>query len=326
MEKIRIAILGASEIAFRRFLPALLKDSRFEYVGVAFYRKEDQEKVKLFQKTYGGKIFDSFEKVYESNQIDAVYVPQPPALHYEFGMKVLQSGKHLLMEKPFTTSLRDTSKIVEYAKNNDLAVTENYMFQFHKQIELFKKISYSGKIGEIVGFSVRFCFPLRSTNDFRYSKQLGGGALLDCGGYTIMLSDILTNREGILHANKPVYESQFEVDMHGSGFFDTGSLKCDYYFGMNDEYDCSATAIGTKGKIVANRILTAPPDFDVVFKVYDINGNITEEIEIGKDDSFLKSIDNFYNCIINKGCRKKNLSNILRQAKLINDTIIQGGY
>jgi len=34
--------------------------------------------------------------------IDAVYVPLPPALHFEWGKKVLESGKHLLLEKPFT--------------------------------------------------------------------------------------------------------------------------------------------------------------------------------------------------------------------------------
>ncbi len=325
MNKINIAILGASEIAYRRFLPALVKDNRFKYVGVGYYRVEDSEKVKLFKEKYGGEIFDSFEEVLNNPNIDAVYVPQPPALHYKYGMMVLNSNKHLFMEKPFTISFDDTKKLIDYANARNLAVCENYMFRFHKQITEFIELVNQGKVGKLIKYEVKFCFPIRQVNDFRYMKSLGGGALLDCGGYTIMLSDILTNYKGKIYPNKPIYDYGYEVDMHGSGIIVSENIRCDFYFGMNDEYCCSLKAYGDKGTLYANRILTAPNDFDVNFEYVNLN-NEKEIINIGKDDSFLKSIDNFYNSIVNNDVRKDNIQKIIRQASLIDEMIKNGGY
>ena len=77
---IRIGIICPSEIAYRRFLPALKENTEFSYAGVAVATKEEwfqeevaeekatavlakeQEKAEEFQKNYGGEIFDGYEE------------------------------------------------------------------------------------------------------------------------------------------------------------------------------------------------------------------------------------------------------------------------
>lgn len=317
MKKIGIVILGASEIAFRRFLPALKKDGRFEYVGVAYYRDQDADFAKQFKDAYGGEIFHSFDDAINDPRVDAVYVPQPPALHFQYGKKVLEAHKHLFMEKPFTTSLKDSEELVELAKKNNLAAIENYMFRFHKQIDEFIKIVKSGRLGEIGHYEVRFSFPLRQKNDFRYVKALGGGALLDCGGYPIYLGNILTEGRGRLINPKLIYEDGYEVDMHGSCRLEVeDGPSCDVSFGMNDEYCCYAKAFGEKGTLIAPRVITAPVDFDVKFTIEWKDGS-NEEIEVGSDDAFLKSINFFYDCIEDDKIREDSFERILRQAAFI---------
>lgn len=318
MEKIRIAIFGASEIAYRRFLPALSQDKRFEYVGVAYEREQDAQKALDFKTNFGGKIFTSFSEVLNDSSIDAVYVPQPPALHFGFGKRVLESGKHLFMEKPFTIDLADSQTLLNIAQDKKLAVIENYMFRFHNQIRSFKELSQNEDlIGKLDKYEVRFSFPRRATTDFRYNKKIGGGALFDCGGYTIMLSDILLDKQGQLTQFHPIYSNEFEVDIGGEGRFERNKLICDFSFGMDNPYYCYAKAFGDKAVLVANRVLTAPFGFDVNFDVLDLSGNITKQINVGTDDSFLKSIDNFYNSISNNVIRMENYEIILRQAKMI---------
>jgi NDP-hexose-3-ketoreductase len=328
MKKIRIAILGASEIAFRRFLPAIKKDNRFEYVGVAYYRDQDIEKAKSFQNLYGGEVFVGFDKVINNSGIDAIYVPQPPALHYQYGKNVLDSGKCLFMEKPFTNSLSKTRELIKEAKEKNVASIENYMFRFHKQIPAFIRIANSGRIGTIDHYEVRFAFPLRQQNDFRYIKVLGGGALLDCGGYTIMLSNILVGGDGLLVPDKAIFKKGYEVDMGGSGSIISLSsgLRCLFSFGMDDEYACYAKAFGSKGVLVAPRVLTAPCDFDVKFQLFDQNElALQEEMEIGSDDSFLKSINNFYEAFTLDDKRDENYCKILKQAEFIEQMQVFGG-
>ena len=75
---IRIGILGCSEIAFRRFMPALQEVSGIQAVAVA----EEYAPAKLddFCKTYLLEGTTSFEQLLNRNDIDAIYVPQPPLL------------------------------------------------------------------------------------------------------------------------------------------------------------------------------------------------------------------------------------------------------
>ena len=137
----RIGILGTADIAFRRFLPALQKCPEFTYAGVA---SRAPEKTARFVETYGGQAYSSYDALLADKSVDAVYVPLPPALHYEWGKKALESGKHLLMEKPFTTGLPETEALLALAEEKGLAVHENYMFLYHSQLAKVKELIAEG--------------------------------------------------------------------------------------------------------------------------------------------------------------------------------------
>ena len=85
----RLGILGTADIAFRRFLPALRKCPEIEYAGVA---SRTPEKGKPFADSFGGIVYPSYDALLADESIDAVYVPLPPALHFEWGKKALEAG------------------------------------------------------------------------------------------------------------------------------------------------------------------------------------------------------------------------------------------
>ena len=95
------------------------------------------------------------------------------------------NDKHVFVEKPSTTNYQDSLNLVKLAEERKLVLHENYMFQYHSQISEIKKEVENGKIGKVHSYHARFGFPRRDKNDFRYNKELGGGALLDAGGYVI---------------------------------------------------------------------------------------------------------------------------------------------
>ena len=164
---IRIGIICPSEIAYRRFLPALKENGEFSYAGVAVATKEEwfqeevaeekatavlakeQEKAEEFQKNYGGEIFDGYEAMLSSDKIDAVYLPLPPALHYQWAKKALSYGKHVFLEKPFAACKKEAMDLIAEAKEKKLALHENYMFVFHEQISAIKKEIEGGIIGDV---------------------------------------------------------------------------------------------------------------------------------------------------------------------------------
>lgn len=312
----RLGILGCSEIAFRRFMPAVMEIDGIEVVAVA--EEYDQSKLDPFCKEYNLEGMDSFEKLIQREDIDSVYVPQPPALHYQWANLALLEGKHVLIEKPSTIQYADSQKLVQLAEEKKLALHENYMFQYHSQIRQIKNIVSQGTIGEIRNIRCDFGFPMRMKNDFRYNRQLGGGALLDAGGYTAKLATLFLGKTIRVDAAMLNILPDFEVDMYGSvQFSNDKGMVCQSSFGMDNGYRCSLEIWGSKGRIYTNRIFTAPENYQPVIFVETAEKN--EEIVLDKDMHFKKSIEEFVGEIKDAKKRKKMYDEIVLQAKLVND-------
>lgn len=324
----KIGIICPSEIAFRRFLPALKEAGCFEYAGVAIASKEEfvgatdeilakeRAKAQTFVDSYGGKIFEGYSTLIHSVEVDAIYLPLPPGLHYKWAKEALAAGKHILVEKPCTTALANTEDLLKDADEKDLAAHENYMFAFHDQLKAVNDIVRSGEIGDVRLYRISFGFPMRAQSDFRYNKALGGGALLDCGGYTMKYASILLGPTAQLKYAQSNNIEGFSVDMYGSAaLVNDEGVTAQIAFGMDHNYKCELEVWCSKGTLYTNRILTAPAGMapEVVIR----KGNEEEKRNLPDDDAFKKSILHFCKCIEDTNTRMENYNNLLRQAKLV---------
>ena len=338
MNKIKIGVLCPSEIAFRRFLPALKKSELFEYVGIAFASNKEwsessrlideidheivlqKEKANRFLLNYGGIVYDSYISLLTDNKIDSVYIPLPPSLHYKWAKIALENNKHVLLEKPFTTKLMDTRELIEFATLKRLALHENYMFVFHKQLSTIINMVEEGKIGDLRFIRIAFGFPFRGNNDFRYNREMGGGALFDVGGYTVKLASIFLGDTIDINTVNLNYSNELSVDLYGScSFSNQEGVVAQLAFGMDNAYKCEIELLGSKGIISTPRIFTAPPDFNpIICLEFDNKKNY---FTINSDDQFLHSIEMFGLCINDYNSRIKNYSNIQLQAQLIDSVL-----
>lgn len=329
MEKIRIGIMSPSNIAFNRFLPSLQKADGFRYMGVAAAKPEEwfgkpvpeqlaaeKGKAENFQKKYGGQVFDGYRSLLENPKIDAVYLPLPPALHYEWAIRALQNGKHVLVEKPSTTRLTDTSALINEASRHNLALHENYMFQYHSQIKTIREMIASGELGDIRTYKLSFGFPHRAANDFRYNKAMGGGALLDCGGYPIKLASLLLGDSAKLVQSRLNYVPGCEVDLFGTAVMENENGICaQISFGMDNAYQCQLEVWGSKITLIAPRVFTAGSD--VAPQLILRSSRDEKTITLEKDDQFLHSIEQFEACVKDPNLRKMNMEGMQRQAGYI---------
>ena len=337
---IKIGIICPSEIAFRRFLPAIRKASdRIQFAGIAYanpeewfgdlsivsqaaiseQQKRERSKAQSFIDVSGGKVYKGYQSLIESNDVDAVYLPLPPSLHYKWARLALEKGKHIFLEKPSTCFLSDTQDLVDIAIPKGLAIHENYMFVYHNQISELQEIISSGeKLGKPRLIRISFGFPRRAANDFRYNKSLGGGALLDAGGYTLRLASLLLGNTAQLSTAQVSYDSDFEVDISGTAtMVNENGLVAQLAFGMDNDYHCDIEVWGSKGTLTSGRILTAPvgcvPNYTLKQNQEYTQHNFSE------DDAFLKSIMRFADCCSSRRLREENYSIIIRQAKYVND-------
>lgn len=336
MANIRFGIICPSEIAFRRFLPSLQKVEGIEFAGVAIasptewfgdvskisdaditiQQERELAKAKTFVDAFGGKIFNSYTEICTAEDVDAIYLPLPPALHYHWAKLVLESKKHALVEKPFTTKFSETNDLLALAKANNLAVHEDYMFVYHNQIQAINDIISSGEIGKVRHYRIQFGFPRRAVNDFRYNKALGGGALLDAGGYTIKYASILLGDSAKLSTASAKFEDEWEVDIFGSAtMVNDEGVVAQLSFGMDNNYKCMVEAWGSEGTLTTGRVLTAPDGFEP--EVIIRKGNDYEVRKLPSDEAFVKSIQRFVDCINCEEGRNKNYQLIERQARFV---------
>lgn len=330
---IRVGIISPSEIAFRRFLPALSKVEGFKFAGIAISSEKEwtgkdynysreQEKAIPFIEGYGGKIFNGYGNMIASDEVDAIYLPLPPALHYRWAKQSLMEHKHVMIEKPATTSLSEFEELITLAKQNELAIHENYMFVYHSQIQQINEIIANREIGEVRLYRISFGYPHRPKNDFRYNKELGGGAIMDCGGYTLKYASLLLGDTAKVVYAQSNNVSGFDVDIYGSAaLINDAGVTAQVAFGMDNNYKCELEVWGSKGTLFTNRVLTAPVGYEpelLITKGIDKN-----TLKLGQDDAFLKSIQKFQKCIENKSVRNNNIKEMLLQAKIVDDFIVK---
>lgn len=328
----KIGILGVADIAQRRFLPAITTIKGVVCGGVAVatfgergaggnendyleHRLRRIEEATELTHKYGGTVYTSYEDLLDDPDIDMVYIPLPPSLHYQWIKKAFYHGKHVLSEKPCTISYRQTKELVSLAREKSLLLLENYAFCYHRQFKMIKDIINSGKLGDIRLVRAAFGFPLRKADDFRYSKKLGGGALLDCGGYTIKLAqEILGKDINIVTANLN-YIDDFEVDMFGSVVIrGAQGIEAQLAFGMDNSYKCEMEIWGSKGRIRTDRIFTPPVDYSATIYVQT---DQVYSISVDPDDSFRNLIVRAQKCLDNKEIQKSELDALLLQAWLV---------
>lgn len=335
---IRIGIICPSEIAFRRFMPALQTASdKIQFAGIAYSNpeewfgdiskvsleaiKEQQErennKAQTFIDAFGGKIYKGYQTLIESKDIDAIYLPLPPALHFKWAKMALENGKHVFVEKPSTTCLEDTDELIKIASEKGLALHENYMFIFHDQLKALDDVVESGEIGDVRLYRISFGFPRRAQNDFRYNKALGGGALLDAGGYTIKYASYLLGDTAKVVTAQVNYLPEFEVDMFGSAtMVNDKGITAQLAFGMDNDYRCDIEIWGSQGTITSNRILTAPAGYVPSYTIKKNQDIETRELPV--DDAFKKSIERFAKCVTENKARKNNYDLVHKQESLVN--------
>ena len=133
-KKINIGVLGCANIAKTHLIPNLLNlNSHYNLVGIA---SRTEKKAKNFAKMFDTKCFFEYDDLLDIKHLDAVYIPLPNSLHYEWIKKSLNKGIHVLVEKSLSCSYKEVLELNNIAKEKKLVLIENFQFRFHKQLSI----------------------------------------------------------------------------------------------------------------------------------------------------------------------------------------------
>ncbi len=101
-------------------------------------------------------VADNYRRLLDpNNNIDAVVIATPPASQFEIALEVINAGKDIFIEKPFTTRFEDAKILVEIAERQNLVVFIDYTYLYSQYINEIKHLIKSGIIGNVVTLEFR---------------------------------------------------------------------------------------------------------------------------------------------------------------------------
>lgn len=286
-DRIRIGLLGCSTIAKRSVLPAITSNEQFKLIAVG---ARSREKADQFAHSFSCQA-GSYDDILADPSIDAVYVSLPVGLHYEWGERVLSSGKHLLLEKTFTHSVSTARRLIDLAQKRQLVAMEALPYVFHPLFQRVRKIAESGQLGELRHIEAVFGFPNLPEGDNRYRPDLGGGAILDALIYPLSFSLHIGGRDYLKYSHNAVRDCQTNIDLRGSLQIDWKNWSAQIAYGFGFSYRNTYTVWGETACLNAERVFSRPPDLAAEIRI--MRQGATEVISIEPADHFCLMLDAF---------------------------------
>jgi predicted dehydrogenase len=179
---VRWGLLSTASIN-RRVIPAIRTSKRGRLVAVA---SRNQEKANDYASNWNIPYpFSSYEAMLDSDLVDAVYISLPNHLHAEWSIRAMNSGKHVLCEKPIALTVADVDNMIETSKATGRVLAEALMYRHHPQTKLVGEMVKNGRLGDIVLIRGAFNFIIHEQQNIRLNPEYGGGSLWDVGIYPI---------------------------------------------------------------------------------------------------------------------------------------------
>ena len=241
-------IISTGTIA-RRFAEVLNKmDGEVQLGAVA---SRDIDKAKAFAEEFNApKHYGSYEELAAAPDIDAIYIATPNNLHYENVCLCLDSGKHVLCEKPFTINAEEARKLYAKAREKKLFLMDGLWIVHTPLLKKLRQLLDEGIIGDVQHVRADYGFSASGgRKDRKFDSGLGGGALLDVGVYNAGFAHF------IMGAMPTAVKAHLRINEYGTDDFGTAILE---YPGRRTAVLTSSIGVvmptegliyGTKGRI-----------------------------------------------------------------------------
>ncbi|WP_019639112.1 Gfo/Idh/MocA family protein [Paenibacillus fonticola] len=233
---LKVAIVGCGGIANGKHLPSLAQQLEVQLVAFCDIIEERAQKAAAEYGVEGAKVFTDYRELLKED-IDVVHVCTPNDSHAEITVSSLESGKHVMCEKPMAKTTEQARQMLDAAKRTGKKLSIAYQNRFRSDSLYLKQLCENGELGDIyLGKALairRRAVPTWGV--FLDEEKQGGGPLIDIGTHaldlTLWLMDNyepksvtgsvfhkLGSRENAANAFGPWNPEEFKVEDSAFGF------------------------------------------------------------------------------------------------------------
>lgn len=182
----KVGTVGTGFIVDRMI--SAMKDSGIEVI--ACYSRSLEKAKEFCEKHQMKRYYSNLEELLKDEEVDTIYVASPNSLHYSQSKMALQAKKHVINEKPFCPSLKESEDLFKTAKENSVYIFEAITNQFLPNYQILKENLY--RVGDIKlvqcnysQYSSRYDKYKNHEQTNAFDPHFNGGALMDIGVYCL---------------------------------------------------------------------------------------------------------------------------------------------
>jgi predicted dehydrogenase len=257
-EKLRWGALSTAAIGVKKVLPAM---QRGEYSSVVAIASRDLPKARQAAAALGiPTAYGSYEELLADPNIDAVYNPLPNHLHVPWTIKAAEAGKHVLCEKPISTTVAEAATLLEVRRRTGVKIGEAFMVLCTPQWLRLRELLDQGRIGELRSVLGFFGYFNADPANIRNQVECGGGALLDIGCYLALASRFAFAAEPTRVIACIDRDPLLRTDRLTSAILDFPAGHSVFTCGTQLVYSQRLHFLGTRGRIEMEIPVSAPFD------------------------------------------------------------------
>lgn len=190
MEEIRLGTIGSGVIV-HTILNNVLNTEGIHLEAV--YSRSREKGSALAEKFGAAKVYTDMDMFLADEEVNVVYIATPNLLHYPQAKKALLAGKHVILEKPFTTKLEHARELVQLAKERKLILVDAVPTACLPNLRIIQKhLPKIGKLKLVMGnysqYSSRYDLVLAGEKPNIFNPEYAGGCLMDINFYNVYLN------------------------------------------------------------------------------------------------------------------------------------------
>jgi predicted dehydrogenase len=233
-----------------------------------------------FAREFGiARAHGSYEELVADPEVDAIYVATPHPFHAENAIMVLDAGKHVLVEKPFTLTEPEAARVRDRAAERGLVAMEAMWTRYLPHMRRIHQIIDAGTLGEIRVVTADHTQLISDDPAHRLNAlELGGGALLDLGIYPVSFAWDILGAPHDVTARARLAETGADAEVaviltHAGGAVSTSVS------GSRSRGPNVASIIGTEARIDIDGVWYTPTSFRVVSPDGEVVEAYASEVE-----------------------------------------------
>lgn len=302
---LRWGVIGCGQIAYDKAMPGIDKADNARLVAASDVRPE---RLEMVQDRWGQdvSVYTDYSQLLQSDQVDAVYLGLPNAVHHPVCLAAAAAGKHVLCEKPLSIDAQEARDMIAACERHGVRLMCAYMSRFGDSFRETKRLIRQGVLGQIAMVNASFSFSawrgytLDKVGSWRWTGRRGG-PLLDAGIYlAFAIRELLDSRVARVSAHmSTVVAADFPAPDTAMGWFQLESGVPGVLTTCYSHNDSTFAILGTEGKAVVYDCFAQNPGGRLVCTAAGYELEFESNLELlDHFDNYWKEVRHFSHAIL----------------------------